>query len=297
MDIHLLSGPIIGGIIGYITNYIAVKMLFRPLKPIKIGNYTLPFTPGIIPKGKKRLSKAIGNAVGQNLLTQETLKTTLLSGEMKSKVLKDIKALLEKQTQNTTTIKEKVLEYVEQDEFETVLENTENFLTDKILQKLEDMNVGEIVAREGIKVLKQKIETSFLKMMVNDSLIESLSAPMVEAINTYMEENGQVIIYSKVSEECEKFTELQIRELMEHISCVDAISICMKVYERLVENELEKFVSKLNIAEIIEHKVNEMDELELEELILTIMKKELGAVVNLGAVIGFLLGIINIFFQ
>ncbi|HAP78980.1 MAG TPA: DUF445 domain-containing protein, partial [Ruminococcus sp.] len=31
-----------GGIIGYFTNLLAVKMLFRPLKPIKIGNWTLP---------------------------------------------------------------------------------------------------------------------------------------------------------------------------------------------------------------------------------------------------------------
>ncbi|OYO91046.1 DUF445 domain-containing protein, partial [Lachnotalea glycerini] len=44
------------------------------------------------------------------------------------------------------------------------------------------------------------------------------------------------------------------------------------------------------------NKIEEMDVMELEELILSVMKKELGAVVNLGAVIGFILGIINIFF-
>ena len=57
--LELISGPLIGGIIGYSTNYIAVKMLFRPLKPVKIGNYTLPFTPGIIPKRKDKLAEAI----------------------------------------------------------------------------------------------------------------------------------------------------------------------------------------------------------------------------------------------
>ena len=58
--IEILAGPVIGGVIGYFTNYIAVKMLFRPLKPVKIGGRTLPFTPGIIPKGKPRLAKALG---------------------------------------------------------------------------------------------------------------------------------------------------------------------------------------------------------------------------------------------
>jgi uncharacterized membrane protein YheB (UPF0754 family) len=38
-----------------------------------------------------------------------------------------------------------------------------------------------------------------------------------------------------------------------------------------------------------------MDVLEVEELVLSIMKKELNSVVNLGAVIGFVIGIINIF--
>ena len=40
--IEILAGPVIGGVIGYFTNYIAVKMLFRPLKPVKIGGRTLP---------------------------------------------------------------------------------------------------------------------------------------------------------------------------------------------------------------------------------------------------------------
>ena len=77
MNYHLLAGPIIGAAIGYFTNYIAVKMMFRPLYPVKIGSRTLPFTPGIIPRGKSRLAKAIGEAVGKNLLTEESFAETL----------------------------------------------------------------------------------------------------------------------------------------------------------------------------------------------------------------------------
>ncbi|MDD6065009.1 MAG: DUF445 family protein, partial [Firmicutes bacterium] len=50
--IQIFAGPAIGAVIGYCTNYVAVKMLFRPLKPIRIGKFTLPFTPGVIPKRK-----------------------------------------------------------------------------------------------------------------------------------------------------------------------------------------------------------------------------------------------------
>ena len=39
-----------------------------------------------------------------------------------------------------------------------------------------------------------------------------------------------------------------------------------------------------------------MDVLEIEELVLSVMKKELDTIVNLGALIGFVIGIVNIFF-
>ena len=52
MDYSLIIRPLIGAAIGYVTNWIAVKMLFFPLNPVKIGKFTLPFTPGVIPKNK-----------------------------------------------------------------------------------------------------------------------------------------------------------------------------------------------------------------------------------------------------
>ena len=54
--------PVIGAGIGYITNWIAVKMMFRPIKEYKIGKLRIPFTPGIIPKNKERISAAIKTA-------------------------------------------------------------------------------------------------------------------------------------------------------------------------------------------------------------------------------------------
>ena len=57
--LHYIAGPLIGALIGYCTNYIAVKMLFHPHHEVKVFGHTLPFTPGGIPKNKPRLAHAI----------------------------------------------------------------------------------------------------------------------------------------------------------------------------------------------------------------------------------------------
>ncbi|MDZ8051614.1 MAG: DUF445 domain-containing protein [Aulosira sp. ZfuVER01] len=68
-----LSPPVIGGIIGYFTNDIAIKMLFRPYRAIYIGKQRIPFTPGLIPRNQERLALKISNTIMGSLLTPEEL--------------------------------------------------------------------------------------------------------------------------------------------------------------------------------------------------------------------------------
>ncbi|HEY9638473.1 MAG TPA: DUF445 family protein [Coleofasciculaceae cyanobacterium] len=64
-----IAPPVAGAIIGYFTNDIAIKMLFRPYKPIYIGKRQLPFTPGLIPRNQERLAKRIADTIMGSLLT------------------------------------------------------------------------------------------------------------------------------------------------------------------------------------------------------------------------------------
>jgi uncharacterized membrane protein YheB (UPF0754 family) len=65
--------PITGGIIGYYTNDLAIKMLFRPYRAIKVGNRVLPFTPGLIPRNQDRLAQRVSNAIMSSLLTPDEM--------------------------------------------------------------------------------------------------------------------------------------------------------------------------------------------------------------------------------
>lgn len=65
--------PLLGALIGYVTNAIAIKMLFRPLQEWRIFGVRVPLTPGIIPRQRYRLAENIGDMVSKELLTEDTL--------------------------------------------------------------------------------------------------------------------------------------------------------------------------------------------------------------------------------
>ncbi len=68
-----LVPPITGSIIGYFTNDIAIKMLFRPYRALYLGQWQVPFTPGLIPSNQERLAKRISDTIMGSLLTPEEL--------------------------------------------------------------------------------------------------------------------------------------------------------------------------------------------------------------------------------
>ena len=73
-----IYAPLVGGVIGYITNDIAIRMLFRPHTAKHIMGWLVPFTPGI-PKEKGRIAEAVGTAICDNVISQEVLEKYLLS--------------------------------------------------------------------------------------------------------------------------------------------------------------------------------------------------------------------------
>lgn len=74
MDYSLLLFPIVGGLIGYTTNYLAVKMLFRPHKPIGIGPIKVQ---GVLPKRRNDISTSIAATVEEELISIKDLTVIL----------------------------------------------------------------------------------------------------------------------------------------------------------------------------------------------------------------------------
>ncbi|PSO49035.1 MAG: DUF445 domain-containing protein [Cyanobacteria bacterium SW_9_44_58] len=69
----IIVPPVAGSVIGYFTNDIAIKMLFRPYRPLYIARKRIPFTPGLIPRNQANLAQRVANTIMGSLLTPDEL--------------------------------------------------------------------------------------------------------------------------------------------------------------------------------------------------------------------------------
>jgi uncharacterized membrane protein YheB (UPF0754 family) len=81
---------------GYVGAWLAVRMLFRPRKPVKIFGLTI-FPQGMVPRHRERLAAAIGKAVGEELVSQETIVEELFGKEF---LRKKIQAVVDSYTED-----------------------------------------------------------------------------------------------------------------------------------------------------------------------------------------------------
>lgn len=293
--LELISGPLIGGIIGYSTNYIAVKMLFRPLNPVKIGNYTLPFTPGIIPKRKDKLAEAIGNAVGQNLFTKQDMQELFQDSNVRNSILQGVLSKLE--TVMDASIQDVAKKFVKEETLERKKADITDFLTAKIKNGILELDLGTLIAEGGSSVIKEKFQGGMFSFFLKDDLIASIAEPIGREVEKYIEANGDEIFRPVVEKQLNELLEMNTEEALDLLGLdVDKLKEALsQAYDALVSENIEKLLSKFDITGTVQKKVQEMDVAELEKLVLSVMKKELDVIVNLGALLGFLIGILNIF--
>ena len=89
------------------------------------------------------------------------------------------------------------------------------------------------------------------------------------------------------------FVAIRARKVFEEKGIYDP-EFLWRLYKRIIEENLPALLSSLKLSAVVEERINAMKVEEVEELVLSIMSKELGAIVNLGAVIGLILGLVNV---
>ena len=290
--IHIISGPVIGAVIGYFTNYIAVKMLFRPYYPIKAGRFTLPFTPGIIPRRKNALAEAVGRAVGSSLLGEGEIKQILLSRGVKEAVSGGALSALSGGKEEVT-VKNLAASCMSSETYEVYKAQLVDYITDKAAEGIDKIELGNVIATQGAGALKG-MDLGVMAMFINDNTIAAFAKPMGDKITAYIKREGRDKIRTYIYEEVCKGEEKDLRELGRKYEQIDIKQIIEQAYTRMIDSKADDIVKEFHIAETIREKIQNMGVKELEELVLSVMKNELNMIVNLGALIGFVIGLLNI---
>lgn len=290
MTLQNLSGPIIGAVIGYCTNYIAVKMLFYPRNEVRIGGHKLPFTPGAIPKGKPRLAKTVGHVVANTLLTEEDIRQKILSPETEEAVIDKVMAELSSKI------------YVEMgrvcstyEEYGDLKATLSDAFTDQIMDSIGKIDLKHTVVTEASRVIKEKVSGTMLAMFLSDEMLNSFIQPVGAELENYIALNGRDFVQKEVNEKIMVFEQKSILDLCREMNLQEEKirDTVRSIYRSASADAVNGVLKNVDISAMIEDKINDMKTEELEKVVLTVMKKELDTIVNLGALIGLILGSLN----
>lgn len=157
----ILFMVLVGAVVGGATNYLAIKMLFRPHNPIYLGSWRLPFTPGLIPKRREEIARHLGDTVADYLLTPDVFKTKFFHDENKQKALEFAQSKVEKyvltkektindwlNTLGLTELPEKV---------EGKVDEIIEFQFNKVKNTLSTKSIDEILPKDINQLIERKI--------------------------------------------------------------------------------------------------------------------------------------------
>lgn len=322
MDLSYIIAPLLGGVIGYITNDIAIRMLFRPHTAKYVFGIHIPFTPGIIPKEKGRIAEAVGGVISENLMNKDVLEKYLLSEDMIENVRSAVEEFIATQQRNNETVVQFLGHYLSKEEIDTIAQNINRSITKQTYEKLADSSVGEKVAHIAIDHVAQKLTIDGAQELLSGiggalggiggiaaglfggnivaKFLSMLREPaehfLAKNINTMLRDNGEEIVSNMIGGEVDNFLNKPVSNLLEghEEQLAQAVNTIESIYRSIITEHLPKILQSIDISKIVRERINEMDVNETEKLIFQVMDKELKAIVWLGALLGLVMGSINI---
>ena len=177
--------PFIAALVGWFTNFIAVKMLFHPKKPVNIlGVYKLQ---GIFPKNQLNVANKIGKMVAEELLSSQDLKDHIITPENVEAIVQVIENKIEDffsvkvpkryPTLSRIILSEKRKDKIVQEVMEEVHTSVPEVLDGYFGEIEERFNVEEIIKEKVNNLPSEKLETLLMNLLEKEfKFIEYIGA-------------------------------------------------------------------------------------------------------------------------
>ena len=141
-------------------------------------------------------------------------------------------------------------------------------------------------------------QSKLLSMLIDDNAHDAIRERLADKVNEIIDEkapdaSAAIVSHYKTklmeSRVCDMYAKYQDKE----DKITDGI---VEMYASTLETNLGKLLQAINIEQIVVDKINSLDPAELEETIFGVMHRELRAIVYLGALLGFVMGFVNLLF-
>lgn len=295
--LQIVTGPLVGGVIGWFTNWLAVKMLFHPYKPVMFCGKQLPCTPGVIPRRKGDLAHAIGGAIETSLFGQDDIKQLLCGEAMQEAVASGVWSQLEAILTTDQSLRTQLDLLLGEGMSDTYREKAAVKLSAAASERLVEMDIGQMLIDIIREEIKKSVQRSMLGMFVTNDLINSLINPYAEKINRYVSSDGTELLEKVIRSESGRLLDTPVNALI-HFREDTRERVCSRlkaVYAGYMGENAQKLAQGFEIGRVVEEKINAMDISEFETLVMSVMKNELKAIEYSGLALGLLIGVINIF--
>lgn len=288
-----IAAPLIGALIGYCTNYIAVKMLFRPRHEKYFFGHKVPLTPGAIPKGKTRLAKSVGDVISNHLVTSEDIEGKALNEETETAVTERIMKMLKSDIDSGFRAISS-----SEEEYEMITTNLDYAVTLRMADAVKSINFSDIIKVKGGQIIGEQLGGSMLGMFINLEMIDSILGSISDNIGMYVDDHCYNFLAPEVSRSMEKLRGDNIYDMITSngVSDEELRAKVRELYRKTIKAVIPELIAKMDIASMVSQKIEDMEVEQLEDMVMEVMSKELTTIVNLGALIGFILGLINLIF-
>ena len=290
--------PVVGAVIGYLTNAIAVRMLFRPYQAKRVGKRRIPFTPGVVARERENLARAVGDVLDGQLLNASVLEEALLSAETLRKASDAVDGALASvraQKKNARMM----LSASFGDEHVAALENEACVrIRDYLLKKLLESGLETQLAALVVRQARARLEGSMgvlATLVLDERRTAQYEAKLSQAIREKLAADGPDFLDVPVADALREAMTTPIGKLVEPMPLEALRAPLLQAYEQAVHAHLHSVLEAVDLGGIVQAQLNAVTPQQLEAMFLAVTRKELRAIVRLGALLGALLGLLQAF--
>ena len=257
MLIPWIIPPMAGAVIGYVTNSMAIKMLFRPLEEKRLFGVRVPFTPGILPRQRQKLSLSIGRMVERELLTAEILWERLSQPEL----VNDLKNILKNSIEACAYphAAKAVIGFLYRKDIRAMMETQLRIMVSRAVLNMNLFQRFFISAGHYDKSIEEKIP----------GIIDDL---VIQLEKTFASEDGRKKILNAMENEVKN-------------------QLADKNPEPSLKQITESLLKTINVKTLVSERIDSLDMLRVEKMILDVLAGQLWWINVFGGILGFLIGL------